>query len=212
MEQARALTVLLIETDYSLRRLISLGLQHRGMHVVEASSPNTLPALDVVGQVDLLVFDADSSTYKNQPLLDTIASDFDLSSMPTVVLSWDEQPATHHASSATACATATYTACLEKPFDARVLYKTIDRLLAAKAMAEAAVEAEQEAKLLASYHAKTSPSIWPVITAAGLLMAVAGLLFQFIITVLGLIVVVVALLLWTLGSPGQEARPQVAFP
>jgi DNA-binding response OmpR family regulator len=211
MEQARALTVLLIETDYSLRRLISLGLQHRGMHVVEVSSPDTIPALDA-GQIDLLVFDVDGSTRNDRSLLNTLAAGFDLSSIPTVVLSWDDQPATNHALSSMAGAIPTYAACLEKPFDARILHKTIDRLLAAKALAEAAVEAEQEATLLASYSAKTSTSIWPVITAAGLLIAVAGLLFQFVIAVMGLVVVVVALLLWTLGSPGQEVKPQVALP
>jgi DNA-binding response OmpR family regulator len=211
MEQAQALTVLLIETDYSLRRLISLGLQHRGMHVVEASSPDTIPFLEP-GQIDLLVIDVDGSAHNNRSWPVTLASGFDLSSMPTVVLSWDDQPATNHALSPMTSATSTYAACLEKPFDARVLHKTIDHLLAAKALAQATVEAEQEARLLASYSAKTAPSIWPVITAAGLLMAVAGLLFQFIIAVMGLVVVVVALLLWTLGSPGQEVKPQVALP
>ena len=31
-------TVLLIEADTSLRRLIALGLEYRGMHVIEVSS------------------------------------------------------------------------------------------------------------------------------------------------------------------------------
>jgi DNA-binding response OmpR family regulator len=210
MEQARALTILLIETDYSLRRLISLGLQHRGMHVVEASSPDTIPSLEA-DQIDLLVLDVDGVSYNDRPLLNTIEADLDLSTVPTIVLSWDNQPATTHALSPIANATLTHATCLEKPFDARVLHKTIDRLLAAKSLAEAAVEAEQEARLLASYSAKTAPSIWPVITAAGLLIAVAGLLFQFIIAAIGLVIVVVALLLWTLGPLKQEVNPRVAL-
>ena len=210
MEQARALTILLIETDHSLRRLISLGLQHRGMHVVEVSSPDSIPAL-AAGQIDLLVLDVDGSFHSDRSLLNTIEADPDLSSVPTVVLSWDSQPATNHALSPIANATLTYAACLAKPFDARVLHKTIDRLLAAKSQAQADVEAEQEARLLASYSAKAAPSIWPVITAAGLLIAVAGLLFQLIVAVIGLVVVVVALLLWTLGSSRQEVNPHIVL-
>jgi DNA-binding response OmpR family regulator len=210
MEQARALTILLIETDHSLRRLISLGLQHRGMHVVEVSSPDTIPSLDA-DQIDLLVLDVDGTFYNDRPLLNTIEADLNLSSVPTVVLSWDNQPATNHALSPIANATLTYAACLEKPFDARILHKTIDCLLAAKGQARAAAEAEQEARLLASYNSKTAPSIWPVITAAGLLIAVAGLLFQLVIAVVGLVVVVVALLLWTLGSSRREVNPHIAL-
>ena len=37
-------TVLLIEADRSLRRLLVLGLQYRGMHIIEASSPTNLPS------------------------------------------------------------------------------------------------------------------------------------------------------------------------
>jgi hypothetical protein len=40
---------------------------------------------------------------------------------------------------------------------------------------------------------------------------VAGLLFQLIIAVIGLVVVVVALLLWTLGSSRQEVNPHIAL-
>jgi DNA-binding response OmpR family regulator len=209
MEQALAFTILLVEADYSLRRLIALGLQHRGMHVIEASSPDTIPSLDV-SQIDLLILDVDCSAHSNRSLLDTVETGLALSSVPTVVLSWDDQPATDHILSPIANAVLTHATCLEKPFDARILHKTIDHLLVAKSLAEAAVEAEQEARLLASYSRKTAPSIWPVITAAGLLIAVAGMLLQFIIAILGFAIVIVALLLWTLGSK-QEANPHIAL-
>ena len=51
-------TVLLIEADRSLRRLIALGLQSRGIHVIEASSPMNLPVLDAQ-QPGLVVLDID---------------------------------------------------------------------------------------------------------------------------------------------------------
>src|SRR5437870_9587366 len=52
-------TVLLIEADRSLRRLITLGLQYRGMYVIEASSPTSIPTLQ--SQLpDVVVLDIDS--------------------------------------------------------------------------------------------------------------------------------------------------------
>jgi DNA-binding response OmpR family regulator len=209
MEQARALTILLIETDYSLRRLMALGLQHRGMRVVEASSPDSIPSLDTA-PIDLIVLDVDSDPHSSRALLDTVEPGLNLSSIPIVVLSWEDQPAVDRGLSPVANSVLTHATCLAKPFDARILHKTIDRLLAARALAQAAAEAEQEAKLLASYSRKVSPSIWPLITAAGLLIAVAGLLFQFVIAIVGCVIVIVALLLWTLGTK-PDANAHIAL-
>ena len=36
-------TILLIEADPSLRRLMTLGLQHNGLHVIDACSLNLAP-------------------------------------------------------------------------------------------------------------------------------------------------------------------------
>ena len=38
-------TILLIEADPSLRRLMTLGLQHNGLHVIDACSQILLPLL-----------------------------------------------------------------------------------------------------------------------------------------------------------------------
>ena len=51
-------SVLVLETDPSLRRLIALGLQHHGLHVVEANFLATIPPT-AVSAVDLLVLDVD---------------------------------------------------------------------------------------------------------------------------------------------------------
>jgi hypothetical protein len=72
----------------------------------------------------------------------------------------------------------------------------------------AAEEARAEALLLATYNtAHTAPSPWPVVTAAGLLLVVIGMLVQVAVAAVGFLIVLVALLLWTLGAkPPAESR------
>jgi CheY-like chemotaxis protein len=206
-EQKPATTILLIEADTSLRRLIALGLQHRGLRVLEASSPANLPDYDTQ-QVDLLVLDIDSGTRRNWSFLERVLLHPDLSALPIVVLAWEGEliPAPQ-SQSPVATATPEQVVCLAKPFDARILHETINRLLAARVAQEATRRARAEALLLASYSTQSAPSIWPVITAAGLLLAVVGLLLQVALVAIGLLIVMVALLLWTLGTK-PEVRLQ----
>ncbi len=49
-----------------------------------------------------------------------------------------------------------------------------------------------------------------MVTAAGLLLAVIGLLLHVIIAITGILVVVVALLLWTLGAKPESAPMAIA--
>src|SRR5712691_11299629 len=121
-------TVLLIEADTSLHRLIALGLQYRGMHVIEASSPIALPIL-TAQQPGLLVLDIDGTVKSDQSLLAAAQAHPLLSILPMVVLAWDcllpapadipMQPASHQSQ----------IACLTKPFDARTLHATIEQIL-----------------------------------------------------------------------------------
>ncbi len=203
-QNVTASSVLVLETDPSLRRLISLGLQHHGMHVIEANSLATIPPT-AVSAVDLLVLDVDGGVRSNWSLLETVQQYRELSTLPTVVLSWEALSAQNAASSVPIAAT-TAVSCLAKPFDARALYETIERLLKIKAAKKAALEAQAEERLLARYPAQNAPSIWPFITAAGLLLVVSGMLFQLALAVIGMLIVVVALLLWTLGKK-PEATP-----
>jgi CheY-like chemotaxis protein len=203
MSQGKQPTVLLIEADSSLRRLIALGLQHRGMHVIEAISPARMPSFDAV---DLLVLDLDGKANRDRTFL---ASAHDilthplLSTVPTILLAWDYPPSL---SAPQNVAIATHTKYLTKPFDARILHETIDQLLLARRADEAAYEAQAEELLLATYSRQTSPSIWPIITAAGLLLAFIGMMLQIVITVVGVLIVAVALLLWTLGSRPEAEK------
>ncbi len=197
MSQGKPPTVLLIEANSSLRRLIALGLQHRGMRVIEASSPAHMPAFDA-RQVDLLVLDLDGNAGRDRAFL---ASAHDmlthpsLAVVPTILLAWEYPPLLTQN-----VAVATNIKYLTKPFDARILHETIDQLLLARRADEAAYEAQAEELLLATYSRQASPSVWPIITAAGLLLVFIGMMLQIVITVVGVLIVAVALLLWTLGS------------
>ena len=53
MSNEKKSTVLLIEPDPVLRRLIVLGLEHRGMRVIEAKSATDMASFDAQ-QFDLL--------------------------------------------------------------------------------------------------------------------------------------------------------------
>src|SRR5215472_12647976 len=117
-------TVLLIEADRSLRRLIALGLQYRGMQVIEASSPTNLPDLEAQ-QPGLVVLDIDGEPRSDHSFLAIAQAHPFLSSLPIVVLAWDSLvPAGVQQDGPQAQLT-----CLTKPFDARALYATIEQVL-----------------------------------------------------------------------------------
>ena len=202
MSQGKKPTVLVIEADVSLRRLIALGLQHQNMNVVEATSLASAPPIEAV---DLLIVDIDSGIHSNWPLLTSIQTTPAFGTIPTVVLTWEQLPII----SSSSVATKTQIAYLTKPFDARIMQETISRLLAVREAQEAALLAQAEAALLATYKTQTPPSIWPIITAIGLLIAFTGMLLQLVVTLLGVLIVIVALLLWTLGT--KQAPRAVAL-
>ena len=185
-------TVLLIEADRSLRRLITLGLQYRGMHVIEASSPTSIPALQ--SQLpDVVVLDIDSEVGSNHALLSTFQSHPYFSTIPLVILAWDclVTSGNHQHSSQTSIT------CLAKPFDARTLHATIEQIQRTSKESNSVARQEQH---LANRSLTPIPSIWPLITAAGLLLSLIGLMTQITISALGLLVLLIALLLWTLGT------------
>ena len=81
--------VLLIEPDAALRRLISLGLEHRGMQVIEANSPTRMPSFEAL---DLLVLDLDGSADRNRTFLSSahaLLARPQFSTLPTILLAWE---------------------------------------------------------------------------------------------------------------------------
>ena len=192
MLQKRKHTVLLIEADTSLRRLITLGLQYRGVHVIEASSPAKIPVLQSQFP-DVVVLDIDSEVGSNHALLSTFQSHPHFSSVPLIVLAWDcLAPGGNHQHSAQTSLT-----YMAKPFDARTLLTTIEQIQGTSKVNSLASRQEQ---LLARHSATPTPSILPLITAAGLLLSLTGLMTQITISALGLLVILIALLWWTLGT------------
>jgi CheY-like chemotaxis protein len=181
------------------------------MHVIEACSLEALAPV-TAQSCDLVVLDVDRGTTSDWSLLEKIQSNPHFASLPIVALAWDQPstpsittPSLSIASTSIAVSTHSQITLLDKPFDARALYRTIQQLLASRAAQKAAREALAEARVLAIYAQHAAPSIWPVVTAAGLLLAVIGLLLHVIIVITGMLVVVVALLLWTLGSKPETA-------
>ena len=195
MLQGRKHTVLLIEADKSLRRLITLGFQYRGMHVIEASSPTRIPALP--SQLpDVVVFDIDGEAGSNHALLSTFQTHPYFSSVPLIVLAWDclVTGENHQQSSQTSIT------CLAKPFDARTLHTTIEQI---QATSKGNSPASRQELLLAKYSVTPTPSIWPLITAAGLVLSLIGLMTQITISALGLLIILIALLWWALGTKAE---------
>ena len=192
MLRGRKHIVLLIEADRSLRRLITLGLQYRGMHVIEASSPTSIPALQ--SQLpDVVVLDIDIEVGSNHALLSTFQSDPYFSTIPLVILAWDclVTSGIHQNGSQTSIT------CLAKPFDARTLHTTIEQI---HDTSKVSSTASRQELLLANRSVTPTPSIWPLITAAGLVLAFIGLMTQITISALGLLIILIALLWWTLGT------------
>ena len=201
MQRATGHSVLLVEANPSLRRMITLGLQHRGLHSIEASAPASFPISPTIVP-ELILLDIDGKMADSQTLLAQVEAHPALSALPVVVLTWENStsPAKHGEEtfgSAPACL------FLSKPFDARALYAAIDRLLLD---VEESRAARRQERYLAASRTAVAPSIWPLVTAIGLLLAMIGLMLQITVTAIGLLVVIAALLCWTL-EPKREPEP-----
>jgi DNA-binding response OmpR family regulator len=203
-------TVLLIEEDVSLRRLMVLGLEYRGMRVIEdvldksaLYSPGDFSTVEGQ-QADLLVLDVDGGISSDWSLLAVVASHPYLSTLPVVVLAWEDSLPERISNRNSNIS------CLTKPFDARMLYATIEQLLAESTAQEVSATPREQEAFLATHGAAPALTIWPLVTAAGLLLACVGLLGSIAITVVGLLVFMAALLTWTLGTnPGHTSIPNV---
>lgn len=192
MPRETSFTVLLIEPDMSLRRLIALGLKRRGMQVIEISSLAAL-AEQPIADPDLLVLDIDNGYRDDAALLASVQDHPYLAKLPMVVLAWDPP-----AQSARRYNSLPLLEYLAKPFDARMLHATIENLLETSA----AIALSPNRELVPASAASVIPfsGLSPLLTAAGLLLTVAGLMLQPLVAGAGLLIVLVGLLWWTLGK------------
>lgn len=205
--QTAVSTVILLEAEPSLRRLIMLGLRHQGLKVVEAASLNALDAADIEA-ADLLVMDIDNDYQCDWPLLYTVQQHPQLAALPSVVLSWETPDTETCPTTLPIVNDPQRFTFLPKPFDARAMYQKITELLSMRISEKNATIEHAEAALLASYQRPTA-SIWPLVTAIGMLLVVIGLLIHLAITAIGILIVAVSLLFWILGTkPAQYAPPQ----
>jgi CheY-like chemotaxis protein len=184
-------TVLLIEPDTSLRRLIALGLEHRGMQVIEVSSLAAL-ADQPITDPDLLVLDIDNGYRDDTSLLAAVQAHPYLSTLPMVVLAWEK---VQFAARASALPLHEY---LAKPFDARLLHATIENLLITSA--SIALSARRGIVPGSTASIVSPAGLSPLLTAAGLLLLVVGLMVQLVLAGIGVLVMLVGLLWWTLGK------------
>lgn len=173
------------------------------MQIIEADSPTQLNISE--GQVpDLLVLDIDSGINSDWSLLESVYALPELSTIPIVVLTWEVLVP---AGMGEDFVGERITPCT-KPFDARSLYATVEQLLATNnAQTTGQMYAEHEI-FSTGRTVSTSSSISPLLTAAGLLLAFIGLMGQLSLIIIGLLIVLVSLLWWTLGKkPEQAALP-----
>lgn len=192
-------TILLVEANVSLRRMIALSLRYRGLRVIEAGTARDLPDLHALPALVLL--DIDSETGSESGALADIERHPLLSALPVVVLSWDAAlpAASDRQDDVTP---ARHLAYMAKPFDARALHTIIESLLLP---GNAARDPRLAGNLPAGRSASTAaPSFCPILAAAGLMLALIGLIMQLVVTACGVLIIVVALLWWTLG-PRPEA-------
>ncbi|HLX56276.1 MAG TPA: hypothetical protein VKR83_04560 [Ktedonobacteraceae bacterium] len=199
MQRATRHTVLLVEANPSLRRIIALGLQHRGLRVVEASSPASFPTFPAL-LPDLLVLDVDGEAGNSHTLLAQAQAHPALANIPVVALAW-EKLIPIDSPDVEGQFIAPPLNCLTKPFDARALHAAIEQILLNSEVGDQLIApAQSQENYLAARSATPAPSIFPLLTAIGLLLAVIGLMLQITVTAVGLLVVLAALLCWTLGA------------
>ena len=223
MKPGETHTVLLIEGDVALRRVIALGLRHQGISVLEAASAQQARAL-LEQQPSLVIQDIDSAVPSDRLLLPELRARDALSETPAVVLAWECSPEVNEQLAGDGAAV-----CLAKPFDARRLLDEVDMMLEtvaarrAQRQAVAALVAEDAPALVAASVAAapaespaaladlrelapvSSPSIWPIVLALGLVLAASGFLINLVVVVLGIVVVFGAMLLW--GFEPTHPRP-----
>lgn len=210
MSQGKKPVVLLVEADITLRRLIALGLQHRGMRVIDIDPSADVALHAVQDDIDLLIFDVDNEIWSNWSMLqENVRTLTPFVHLPTILLAWDAMPS-QLSSMTTTLVSSPNVVSMQKPFDARILHAHIDQLLTSEQEREAVALAKVEAALLAT-PVRPAPTIWPIVAALGLLIAFIGMMFTFTVIVAGILILVTALLLWTLGAqtPSQTRRLSV---
>lgn len=217
--EQRDQTVLVIEPDGALRRIMALGLLQRGFQVIEARSLGAAWEL-ATSTPAAVVLDISLGPNSEWMLLRTLRSHRLLGASPLVLLAWDcPSDASLVGERTTPCV------CLSKPFDARALLDAVETVLvapagvllhavdrqaaAAPAAPDAAVDGEappvpsvDAVSASAGDRAASTASIWPLVTAAGATLTVVGLLVHVAFVILGIAIIFASILWWTGETTG----------
>jgi len=200
-------TILLVEANPTLRRMIALGLRYRGLDVIEATSPHEIYDTSK-RRPDLILLDIDGEVGNGAALLSEIQAYPLLADLPTVLLTWD---ASISARAGEENRLVQYTS-LAKPFDARALHAVIEarlspeNILVRQEPGRASIQPGRNDSSPNNMRAPSpaAPSLCPMLTAAGLMLAFIGLMLQIAITAIGLLIIIAALLWWTLGTKQEN--------
>jgi CheY-like chemotaxis protein len=203
--------VLLVESDAGLRRVLALGLRQRGFDVAEARALGDAWELSALPPA-VVILDVGLGPSSEWTLLRALRAHRTLGEAPLVLLAWDCP-----ADPALTDGRASPLVCLAKPFDARALFDAVEGLalvpvhvpagpLVAVAAAAGAPEPAPDAGVSGATagegHAGAEalpvspPSISPLVTAAGALLAVFGFLIHPAFVVAGIVVILAAVLWW----------------
>jgi CheY-like chemotaxis protein len=202
MRQERGRQILVVEPDAALRRVMALGLRQRGAAVAEAASLGD--AWETIAtRPEVVVLDVGLGASSEWMLFRMLRSHRLLGDVPVVLLAWECPTA------ATLGDERVPAMCLAKPFDARALFDAVEQLHASPALPVAMVAGVAAPAALATvaHSARVvmevpaehtpAPSVWPLMTAAGALLAMAGFLIHPVFVALGIVVVFAALLWWS---------------
>lgn len=187
--------IVVVEPDDDLGHIVALSLAHHGHPVrVFRALADAWEALRDVPAV--VILDLGPAALDDWIALAAVERHPLLGAAPMVLLAWEcpiaDDGAREHGAPL----------CLSKPFDARALDQAV---AAALAPAEGAVVAIPEARVESADERAPAPSVWPVVTAGAGFAAMVGFMIHPIYIVVGLILLIVAVLWWTL-EPVEPAE------
>ena len=125
MEKKKASTVLLVESDEGLRRVITASLERLGLRVIEADTPSTALRIITTMEIDLLIVEHDFPDGNNCKLITAFCQQ-NPKHHDAVVVTTTQRPSGEFRREVKPGAT------IYKPFDIRRLCKLINSIIASE--------------------------------------------------------------------------------
>jgi DNA-binding response OmpR family regulator len=194
-------SIVVVEADADLGHVVALALEHHGRPIqLYRSLADAWEAVQTAPA--LVVLDAGPAAPGGWNALAAVERHRLLGTAPVVLLAWecavdDSAPLGHGAR-----------VCLAKPFDARALDEAVAALLspAQTALVSSGVGAAATEDASVDAEPAQSPSVWPMVTAAGGFVSVVGFMVHPSYVVGGLAIMLAAILRWALEPAESGAR------